>query len=148
MGNMLRVSEGAAIALHAVIALGRETSRSMTTREIAAIDEVSEAHLSKVMRRLVQAGIAASSIGPGGGFKLKRPNTEIYLLEVLEIVDGHAGDTCCLLTPAKCDGTTCVFGCLADQVNQYVRQFLSTTTVADFIDSHEALLNKLQASNL
>ncbi len=63
-------------------------------------------YLSKIMRRLVAAGLLHSRKGHGGGFVLARPLSDIYFSDVLKAVDY---DT---------EPSTCVFGweeCSEDQ---------------------------------
>ena len=45
-------------------------------------------YLFKVLQKLTKANILHSKRGPGGGFTLTRPATEITLLEIIEAVDG------------------------------------------------------------
>jgi Rrf2 family protein len=60
-------------ALRAVVALGLQPDRYLTTREIAERTKVPSFYLEKVLRTLARAGLIASHRGPGGGFGLGRP---------------------------------------------------------------------------
>jgi Rrf2 family protein len=44
--------------------------------------------LSKIMKQMVEAGLATSRSGPGGGYALARPPAEINFRQVLEAADG------------------------------------------------------------
>ena len=44
--------------------------------------------LSKIMKQMVEAGLATSRSGPGGGYALSRPPREINFRQVLEAADG------------------------------------------------------------
>lgn len=65
--RVLNISESSSIALHAARALARAES-PMTSAEIAEESGVSRHHLSKVLRKMVEAGIVSALKGPNGGF--------------------------------------------------------------------------------
>ncbi len=62
-------------------------SRASIT-ELAKAAEVSEGFLTKVLQRLVPAGYIVSRRGPGGGFELGAPPSEISLLHIVEAIEG------------------------------------------------------------
>jgi Rrf2 family protein len=101
----------------------------MTAHAIASRLGVSEAHLSKVMRRLTRAGVLGSSRGPGGGFSLSRPAHEITLLEIYEGVEGPLKLESCLIGTRICGGGNCVFDDLIEKVNGQFKHYLENTTV-------------------
>ena len=148
MSSLLRISEGAAIALHAVCLLAKKPESNLTTSDIAYELSVSETHLSKVMQRLVKRKIVGSERGPGGGFKLSSPAHEITLLDVFEAIESFVGDTNCILTPARCTGTECVFGCIASKVNELVIGFMGSTTLMDVASAEGKLVFKLGCLDL
>lgn len=141
MAPALRISEAAAMALHTLAFLAQDAGRPWTTRKIAAQLAGSEAHLSKVLQRLVKLGLVSSSRGPHGGFVLGKDADSINLLHVLEAFDGEIGDVNCMQTPAKCDGTTCVFGELVAAVNRTVRDYLVQINLADLRYDGSRLVN-------
>lgn len=144
MPSLLRISEGAAIALHAVCLLAKKPESKITTAEIAGELSVSETHLSKVMQKLVKGKIVASVRGPGGGFKLNRPSKDISMLDVFEVIESYVGDTNCILTPPKCTGSECIFGCISAKVNQLVLGFMKVTNFADIASSEGMLITSLE----
>ena len=131
MAAALRVSEAAAMALHTLAFLAQDTTHPLTTREIATQLAGSEAHLSKVLQRLVKLGLVISSRGPHGGFVLGQDADSINLLHVFEAFDGAIGDVNCMQTPARCEGTSCVFGELVAIVNRTVRAYLMDIKLSD-----------------
>jgi Rrf2 family protein len=131
MASAFKISDAAALALHAVTMLIQHPQTSLATRTIAAALKCSEAHLSKVMQRLVRAGIVTSVRGPKGGFKLAQPQGEFNILHVLEAIEGPLSEGGCLLNPAQCDGKECLFGALSVHVNAIVRKELSRISAAD-----------------
>ncbi|NLS93322.1 MAG: Rrf2 family transcriptional regulator [Planctomycetaceae bacterium] len=130
MGNLIRISEPASLALHAAALLARQTDGRIANQEIAAALQVSGHHLAKVMQQLVRAGIVQSTRGPHGGFTLALAPEDITLLQLFEAVEGPLGDAECLLRQQVCDGADCLVGELVHAVHSHVRQYLADTTLA------------------
>ena len=131
MATMLRVSEAAALALHAAVLLAVNEGRTVSTAEIAEVFNASDAHLSKVLQRLHKVGLVDSTRGPRGGFRLARPAGEITLLDVYEAIEGELADAGCLFTPPACDGAQCILGDLLVKVNLKVREYMTATRLDD-----------------
>ena len=55
--------------------------------EISKRQDISLPYLEQLFVRLRRAGLVESARGPGGGYKLSRPATEIRVSEVLSAVD-------------------------------------------------------------
>lgn len=129
MSNLLRISEAASLALHTTSFLAARKEGLATTSQIARAFDVSQAHLSKVLQRLVGAGLVDSVRGPRGGFRLAREGREATLLDVYQAIEGplKAGD--CLLGNFACGGR-CIMGDLIKSVNTLVLRRLSKTKVS------------------
>ncbi|NUQ51888.1 MAG: Rrf2 family transcriptional regulator [Phycisphaerales bacterium] len=74
-------------ALRAIVFLAASDSGPVSSEKIASITQVPAGYVSKVMRDLVVAGLAASQRGPNGGFSLARPADKISILDVMNAVD-------------------------------------------------------------
>jgi Rrf2 family protein len=129
---VLKVSEAASLALHTMVALAMNPDRLLTTAEIAANLKASEAHLSKVMQRLVKAGLVRSVRGPHGGFALNTRPEEVTLLDIYELMDGPFVPSACLFSKPVCDGH-CILGGLLKDVDEQVRQHFARSTLAEFM---------------
>jgi Rrf2 family protein len=129
MASLIRVSDAAAIGLHAVVYLSRASGR-VSTRRIAGDIGASEAHLAKVLGRLERAGIVAGTRGPGGGFELARVPENVTLRNVYEAVEGPLKTTRCLFNRRICDGT-CMLGDLLADVDRQIATRLSSTRLSD-----------------
>jgi Rrf2 family protein len=132
MDTILRISDAANLAIHAMAHIARSRGGvNQSVGEIATHQGVSEAHLSKVMQRLVKVGLLTSRRGPGGGFLLGREAKTISLLEILEVIDGPMSDCKCLLGRKKCLFGGCALGALLTHVNHQVRVFLASRNLTD-----------------
>jgi Rrf2 family protein len=134
---MLRVSEAAALALHAAVFLAVNEDRVIPTAEIAEMFKASDAHLSKVLQRLHKAGLVSSTRGPKGGFQIARPADEITLLQVYETIEGKLSDTECLFDAPVCDGEQCILGDLLKKVNSQVREYMANTRLGELAEAFE-----------
>lgn len=130
--SLLKISEAASIALHALMILAKNPDKLMAVNQIASQLDVSANHLSKVMQRLVKAGLIDSIKGFNGGFKLACDIEKLTFLEVYELFDGKIKDANCLLSGKKCEGD-CVLGDLIYSLNNQVRDKFQKTTIADFL---------------
>jgi Rrf2 family protein len=136
MDTILRISDAANLAIHAMAHIARSRGDvNHSVAEIASDQGVSEAHLSKVMQRLVKVGLLRSRRGPGGGFVLGREADKISLLEILEAMDGPMSDCKCLLGRKKCLFGGCALGALLTHVNHQVRVFMASRSLTDLLGS-------------
>lgn len=129
MTRALKVSEASSLAMHAMGLLASQPDQSLSVKMIAARFKVSEAHLSKVMQRLVKVGLATSARGPKGGFTLAKSPERLTLLEVFEAIEGPFVATHCLFAAPLCDGSSCLLGKVMVDVNHLLHDRLSTTTL-------------------
>lgn len=131
MSTMLKISEAASLALHAMVFLAAKPHRLVSTREMASTLHISEAHLSKVLQRLARAGLVRSIRGPKGGFMLTRAGDRISLLDVYEAIEGPLVSSTCLLGTSACGGEQCILGGLLGIVDKLVREYLTETRLSE-----------------
>jgi Rrf2 family protein len=131
MANILKISEAASLALHSTVLLAANPDKLISTREIAAMLHVSEAHLSKVLQRLTRTGIVRAIRGPRGGFRLVKPANETTLLDVYESIEGTLTPSKCLFESPICEGDACILGGLLETVDRQFRDYLTETKLDD-----------------
>lgn len=132
LASVLRMSEAASIGLHAVAILASSNNEVlMPTRELAERLNASETHLSKVLQRLVKAGILRARRGPGGGVEIARPLEEISLFDVYQAIDGPVEFSVCMLRDCECKPESCIFGRLLDSIQGQVTEYLSKTKLSE-----------------
>ena len=71
-----------------------EPGASIRAVELSASTSIPSHYLSKIMRRLVIAGLVSSQKGRGGGFTLKKPASRITFQQILAAVgfDSESGE--------------------------------------------------------
>lgn len=131
MGNVLKISEAASLALHAMAVMAQNKDKLVSVKEIADSLDVSYNHLSKVLQRLVKTELVLSIKGYGGGFKLAKNPEEITFLEIYEAIDGRFNPSKCLLDKKEC-AQKCIMGDLLVSINKQVEEFFSNTKLSDF----------------
>ena len=133
MADLIRMSEATALGLHTMAVVARR-NEATSTAQIAAELHASEAHLAKVLQRLVRVGLLTSRRGPSGGYGLARPPTETTLLDVYEALEGPLRRDGCLFTEPVCRRAHCILGDLVEHLRNEVRNRLESTTLDDVID--------------
>jgi len=118
--SIIKISEAANMALHTMVLLAKKPHQSMTTQEVADILKASQAHLAKVLQRLLKADLVKSERGPKGGYLLAKPAKDITLLQVYEAIDGRIKPNTCLLGSPVCGGKECIMGGMLKSVSEQV----------------------------
>lgn len=134
MGSILKISEAVSLGIHAVIITALNKDERISTPEIASAIEASEAHLSKVMQRLVKAGIVKSNRGPGGGFVLAEKPSKIRLLDIYLAIEGDFPHGNCLFEKKICGKRPCFLGDFLRKINAECSDYFKNTTVGDLIE--------------
>lgn len=138
MSTIVKISEAASLGLHTMVFLAKSGEELASTREIATALQVSEAHLSKVLQRLVRVGLVKSVRGPKGGFLLARSGDEMTLLDVYEAIDGPLEPVNCLLGTPTCRGSACILGGVLQTVNDQVREYLAGTKLSELVNVYRS----------
>jgi Rrf2 family nitric oxide-sensitive transcriptional repressor len=81
------ISQTAEYALRAVVVLGSQPDRPMTTQDVARVSRVPGGYLSKVLQALGRAGLVEARRGLRGGYVLSRPLDELTIYDVVHAVD-------------------------------------------------------------
>lgn len=128
--KVLNIPESASLALHAARAIVR-ADEPLTAAEIAEVAGVSRHHLSKVLRKMVEAGIVSVSHGRGGGFFFTKEQAKLPLMRIMETV-GCGGVPCvCMFDTPRCNGKDCLFGSLLGDVNKLYLSYFSKTKISN-----------------
>jgi Rrf2 family protein len=98
------ISQTAEYALRAMAELAlAESGTALKASELSRATNVPVHYLSKVLRRLVAAGLLVSQKGHGGGFALARPAHRIRFADVLEAMGEAPVSGRCAFGWGDCD---------------------------------------------
>lgn len=135
MGRLLRISDAANFAIHAMVLIAQGgPHKRMSVLELAGILDVSEAHLGKVLQRLTRHGFLTSRRGPGGGFELACEPADVTLLDVVSAIDGPLTAGPCLLGRPLCVGKRCAMLGVLEKVHKLVFDHLQGTRLSDVVE--------------
>ena len=84
----MKLSTKGRYGMVALVDLALQPADTLTSlADIAERQDVSLPYLEQLFVRLRRAGLVESARGPGGGYRLSRPATEIRVSEILSAVD-------------------------------------------------------------
>lgn len=127
--HMIQISEAAAIAIHAMIHLARHDQQPQSLKVIAAAAGVSENHLSKVLQKLVKAGLVESVKGPKGGYRLVPEKHSATLMEVYEAIDGAWKPRHCLFSGTRKTTCCCAMRPMLASINKTFEDYMTGHTI-------------------
>ncbi len=107
--------------------------------EIAASQMLSLAYLEQLFGPLRRAGLVCSARGPGGGYRLARPPSQIAIAAIVDAVDEPLKATRCEEgSPGCLQGQRCLTHELWTELGEQIRLFLEGITLADVAEGRVA----------
>ncbi|NOV04215.1 RrF2 family transcriptional regulator [Paenibacillus planticolens] len=88
---------------------------------------VSQTYLSKLMTKLVKAGLIQSSPGANGGYRLKHKQEDISFLDIIRAIEGTASLFECSFN----HGTECLIQQVVIDAERQMEQYLESKKIAD-----------------
>ncbi len=119
--------------LKALVDLARlDPGETAFINEIAARNNIPKKFLDAILLELRKAGILRSKKGPGGGYSLSRPASDIQIGHVIRTLDGP-------LAPIRCASRTAFEACddCDDPVGCHVRRSMSDVrdAISEILDN-------------
>lgn len=100
--------------------------------QVSALTGIPANYLSKVLHALARAGLAESTKGRHGGYRLRRPGGAIAMYEIVDQFDLLHSKRRCILGNAECNNrTACAAHERWDTVWSAYEQFLRSTTLEE-----------------
>lgn len=101
------LSQTTEYAMRAMSCLAYMPDELVSTAQLAEVTLVPMNYLAKVLQLLAKADLITGRRGVGGGYRLKRPATEITLLDVINAIDPIMRITECPLKLENHSGKLC-----------------------------------------
>jgi Rrf2 family protein len=127
-------------AVRAVLDLSmHHKSGRRKSHEIATSMQIPEQYLPRILADLVRSGLISATAGRDGGYELRRPPSQICLLDVVDAAEGAIELHECVLrgTPCGEDGTCAVHDAWSKAQEALLRQ-LRRTTFAEIVRLQKA----------
>jgi len=149
----MKVTKRGEYALRALIdlAIAREAGRDLLPlKEIAARENIPLPFLEQIFAQLREAGVVDGKRGKNGGFFLARPATNIFMGEVVRLIDGPLAPIACVSQTAykKCscpDEDHCGLRLLMLDVRNAIADILDRYSLEEVV---EVTLQKLRRDKL
>ena len=110
---------------------GLPPNSTMQRSHLSEATDVKEQFLSKVLQRLVRAGLVRSQRGSGGGFGLAVPAGSVSLLEVVQAMEGPIRLNQCLQEKPSCQRKSwCPAHRVWAQAQQALESVLGSASIA------------------
>lgn len=94
----MKYSKATNYALHTMLFLvAAAPDKPVGVQQLAERQHVSPTYLSKILTKLVKAGLIESASGANGGYRLKRAKEDISFLEIIHAIEGTASLFDCTL---------------------------------------------------
>ena len=101
---------------------------------ISRRQDISLSYLEQLFTRLRKQQLVVSTRGPGGGYSLSRPASEIAVAEVIAAVDEVVDTTRCSGAVNCHDGKQCLTHELWDDLSQQIYEFLHDISLQDLME--------------
>ncbi|WP_310829534.1 Rrf2 family transcriptional regulator [Paenibacillus pedocola] len=100
----MKYSKATNYALHTMLFLvAASPDKPVGVQQLAERQDVSPTYLSKILTKLVKAGLIQSASGANGGYLLKRKKDDISFLDIIHAIEGTASLFDCTLNhPSEC----------------------------------------------
>lgn len=99
---MLRISKLADYGTVVMVYLARHKQELCNARDIALHTHLTVPTVSKILKCLTGAGLLTSVRGVAGGYRLRRPATEISVSQIIFAMEEQRGFTECSMHPNGC----------------------------------------------
>jgi Rrf2 family protein len=142
----MKISQKGLYALQALMMLTRRYSQgAIRIRDIAYEENLPEKFLELILLELKNARILESSRGAKGGYRLRRPPSEIKLSEIIRLIDGPLapfGDATQLRVLINRDADHSALYRVFLEVRDAAAKILDNTTLADLINRGPAAASR------
>ena len=130
------LSQTAEYALRAMAALATVPfGQPVRAQDLSRATGIPSHYLSKVMRRLVVAGLLVSQKGQGGGFSLSKPPGDIPFIDILTAVDAYPAGGTCAFGWGECDDDNhCPLHSSWSQLSDQLKEWAEGTTLGDIAE--------------
>lgn len=131
----MRLSTKAQYAVRAMVSLCLYGDGSpVSLKDIAAREEISLTYLEQLFVKLRRGQIVESFRGPGGGYLLARPASQVRVDQIIDSVEETLVPVACMDEEGRCScSDQCVTHTVWQGLGDRIRTFLSSVTLEDLV---------------
>ena len=131
----MRISTKGRYSVTAMLDLAiHDKAGPVTLADISQCQGISLSYLEQLFAKLRKAKLVKGVRGPGGGYRLARPASEINIAEIICSVDENVDITNCNGEGNCNDGEKCLTHDLWTNLSRKLHEFLSGITLAQFVE--------------
>ncbi|MCE5173660.1 RrF2 family transcriptional regulator [Paenibacillus profundus] len=124
----MRFTKATNYALHTMLMLvDASPVKPVGVQQLAESQGVSPTYLSKILTRLVKAGMIESISGANGGYRLSRKRDDITFLDIIHAIEGTASLFECNFV----HGDECLIQAVMKEAEEKMESHLKNTKLAD-----------------
>ena len=126
-----------AVMAMADLADRRRGERTVSLGEIAQSQDISLSYLEQLFAKLRKTGLVVSVRGPGGGYRLSQPASELRIGDIiLPVEEPIAATRCKPGSPIGLhgNGSALLTHDLWEELGRQIHVFLSSVTLADIVE--------------
>jgi len=129
----MRLSTKGRYAVTAMLDLAiHERNGPVTLADISHCQSISLSYLEQLFSKLRKKNLVSGVRGPGGGYRLARPASEITIAAIIAAVDEQVDATCGRSRPCG-DDESCLTHELWCGLSRQIFHFLDSVTLASFL---------------
>jgi Rrf2 family iron-sulfur cluster assembly transcriptional regulator len=133
----LKLTSKGRYAVTAILDLAfHSESGPVTLSDISRRQDISLSYLEQLFTRLRKQQLVRSTRGPGGGYSLNRPASQIAVAEIVSAVDETVDTTRCSGANNCHDGYQCLAHELWDGLSQQIYSFLNEISLQDLMQEN------------
>ena len=130
----MRLSTKGRYAVTAMMDLAiHEPKGPVTLADISLCQDISLSYLEQLFAKLRKNGLVKGVRGPGGGYRLARPGSEISIAQIISAVDEKVDATLCSGEENCQKGERCLTHELWLGLSQRIYEFLDNMSLEDFL---------------
>lgn len=127
----MKYSKATNYALHTMLYLiAFSPDKPVGVQQLADKQNVSPTYLSKILTKLVKAGLIESASGAGGGYRTKKGKEDISFLDVIYAIEGSTS----LFECCGSENSDCVIHRVMMEAEGAMEQHLKNTKIIDLVD--------------
>lgn len=128
----MKYSKATNYALHTMIYLASvQKGKAVGVEQLASIQKLSPTYLSKILTKLVKAGLIESAPGVNGGYRISRKRDKLSFLDVIQAIEGSTTLFHCSLEHPEESKENCLIETIMLEVEENMRDELNKKYIID-----------------